>query len=112
MPTIYHPSIFLFISVFKFFFRFLMKSISEFFFAEHPNCKDTYFIQYQKWNSHKQLVNNIRGRGQDCGNYKIYQDCIFSVLVKKRNINNTDLGKKNHEYRQFKYCSKGNQQPE
>ncbi len=84
---------------------------AEAFSGKKPNRNDTDLVKNHERYSHHQLIDNIRGGGEDSGNYEIYKDGIFPVAVEKSYINQPCFGDKDHKYRHFENHPEGQEQP-
>ena len=84
--------------------------MDKLFAAKQPYGNHAQFIEHQQRHPHEHLVHHIRCGGQYRGNDKINQNGIFSVLVKKLDIHDTDFSQKYHEDRHFKNHAKGDKQ--
>ena len=79
------------------------------FSAEEPDSHNTDLVEYQQWNPHHHLIDNIRSWRQNGGNDEIEQNGIFSVFIEKRNRYQTSLGQKDHHNRHLENDAEGYQ---
>lgn len=83
---------------------------SKAFSTKEPHGDDTDLIQDHQWRRHHQLIHNIRSRSQDRRDNKINENSILPVTIQKSDIDNTNFGQEDHQYRHLKDNAKGNEQ--
>ena len=80
--------------------------------AEEPDRQHAHFIEHQQGYAHHHLVDDVRGRCQNCGNYEIDQNRIFAIAVQKRYGNQPGLGQKHHHHRHLEDHPEGDKKPQ
>ncbi len=81
-------------------------------FGEKTHRQNADLIENDQRTSHEQLIDDIRCGRQNGGDDKGDKKGVFTVFRQKRRVNNTDLGKKDHQHRQFKDHAECKQQPQ
>lgn len=76
----------------------------------HPYYAD--FIENNERHRHEQLIDHIRGGGEDGGDDKGKEKGVFAVTGQKGMINDAEAGEQHHEHRHFKRHPKGDEQPQ
>ena len=84
--------------------------IAKAFATEEPNGQDANLIEDHQGNPHHHLVNDIGSRSENGGYDEVDQNGILAVAIEKRNIDQADLGEKNHEYRHLEDGPEGQKQ--
>ncbi len=80
--------------------------------AKEPDRDDADLIEEGQGDGHHQLVDHIRGGGEDGGDDEGEQEGVLTVLVEEGRSDQTDLGQEDHEDWQFEDHPEGDQKPQ